>query len=280
VLPGFFIGGAQKSGTTTLHFRLKAHPQVFIPDRPQEIHFFDDPRNFARGLLWYEGLFAGWSGQPAVGQTSPLYLYDPLVAARIRDVIPEARFLFVLRNPVERAHSHYWHSVKKGYEPLELAPALEAEADRIRQGGTLRRDHSYVDRGRYAPQLRRYFECFGRERVLVLLYDELVRDPDRLERSCARFLGIDPDAFPPRDRSAARNASQLPRLRWLQRATAPWRRSAPRIAAVVDRLNLRTAPYPALDPALRARLAAIFEPEIRELEKLLELDLSSWKQST
>jgi hypothetical protein len=277
VLPNFFIAGAQKSGTTTLHYRLKEHPQVFIPDRPQEIHFFDDARNFARGLTWFESLFDSWKGQPAVGQTSPLYVYDPLVPERIQAVIPDARFLFVLRNPVDRACSHYWHSVKKGYESLELGPALAAEDERIRRGGTLRRDHSYVDRGRYAPQLRRFFDRFGREHVHVLLYDQLARDPDCLEQSCARFLGIDPAAFPPRGSVSVRNASRLPRLRWLQRATAPWRRSAPRIATLVDRVNLRTAPYPPPDPELRAHLAAVFEPEIRQLEKLLGLDLSEWK---
>jgi hypothetical protein len=278
VLPGFFIGGTQKGGTTTLHWRLKEHPDVFIPDFPQEIHFFDDDAAFARGLGWYERLFAGHRGERAVGQTSPLYLYAPEVPERIHAVIPRARFLFSLRDPVDRAYAHYWHSVKKGYEGLDFEAALAAEPARIARGGTLWRDHSYVDRGRYAGQLRRFFERFGRERVLVLFQDELAADPARVEAACARFLEVDPAAFPPR-RVTAHNVSQLPRSRRLQRAVGPWRRSLPRVAAAIDRLNLRTAPYPPLDPALRIRLARLFEPEIRELEGLLGIDLHRWRRA-
>ena len=279
VLPNFFIGGAQKSGTTTLHWRLKEHPQVFIPDFPQEIHFFDDAKNFERGLRWYEGLFAGWKGQRAVGQTSPLYLYAPEVPERIHAVLPDARFVFILRDPVDRAYAHYWHSVKKGYEGLDFAAALEAEPERIARGGLRRRDHSYLDRGRYAGQLQRYFERFGRQRTLVLLQDELSADPSRVEAACARFLDVDPAAFPPRS-VAVYNVSQLPRSRSLQRAVGPWRRRLPRLAAALDRLNLRTAPYPPLDAALRARLERLFEPEIRDLEELLGRELRGWRRAS
>ena len=278
MLPDFFIGGVQKGGTTTLHWRLKEHPEIFIPDWPQEIHFFDDEKNFARGLGWYETLFEGYDGQRAVGQTSPLYLYHPAVPERIERAVPNARFLFILRNPTERAYAHYWHSVKKGYEPLDFAAALEAEPERVRRGGRQRRDHSYVDRGRYARQLARFIDRFGRERVHVLLQDRLRSDPDAVERACAEFLGVDPGAFPPR-REAARNPSQVPRLRFVQRAVGPWRRALPRVAAVVDRLNLRTAPYPPLPAAQREQLEGIFEPEIRQLEELLGIDLAVWRGS-
>ena len=145
-VPNFFIGGAQKSGTTTLHWRLKEHPQVFIPDFPQEIHFFDDAKNFERGLRWYEGLFAGWKGQRAVGQTSPLYLYAPEVPERIHAVLPDARFVFILRDPVDRAYAHYWHSVKKGYDSLELRSGARGGAGADRARRPRRRYDSYLGR--------------------------------------------------------------------------------------------------------------------------------------
>jgi hypothetical protein len=275
MLPNFIIGGAQKAGTTSLHWRLKSHPDVFIPDLPQEIHFFDDDLNFARGIGWYEELFSGWSGQPCVGQTSPRYLYDPQAPARIQAALPDVKLVFTLRNPVERAYSQYWHSVKVGFETLSFEAALEREPERIATGFEARRDFSYVDRGRYAEQLLRYLERFPRERILVLTGGERAETADA---RCAEFLGIDASRFPPRRESAREsNAARLPRLRFVQRLTRHIRDRFPHAVAAVDRLNLRNAPYPPMAPATRTRLVESFAPEIERLERILGTDLSHWR---
>lgn len=274
MLPTFVIGGAQKAGTTSLHWRLKSHPEVFIPDKPQEIHYFDDERNYARGVDWYERLFAGWSGQECVGQTSPRYLYDPACAARIHDLLPDVRLIFLLRNPIDRAYSHYWHSLKLGFETLPFEQALEREPERLAQGGLSLRDHSYLDRGRYAEQLSRYFALFPRERVLVLTEG----GGETRDDACARFLSIDPARFPARSSSPKQsNASRLPRLPFVQRWTRHFRDALPRVVAGIDRLNLRTAAYPPMAEATRQRLRERLEPEIEALERLLGRDLPAWR---
>lgn len=276
--PDFFIGGAQKSGTTSLHSMLQCHPEIFIPRRPQEIHYFDLDENYVRGPAWYESLFRDWRGQKRVGQTSPLYLYEPRAAKRIADQIPSARFIFILRHPLDRAYAHYWHEVKKGWEDLGFEEALAAETERIARGPAGRRHWSYLDRGRYATQLERFFRLFTREKVLVLLYEDLRSHPVELRRRCAMFLEIDPEAFPPDAGVSVQNPSRLPRWRLLQRITRDLRERHPRIVRLVDALNLQTSPYPPLAESLRRHWLERLEPEIRATEELLGRNLDAWRR--
>ena len=91
IIPNLFIGGAQKSGTTSLHYLLKTHPDIFIPETPQEIHFFDIDQNYTRGLDWYARFFSLWQNEPIIAQTSPLYLFEPTVPIRIKEVAPPGK---------------------------------------------------------------------------------------------------------------------------------------------------------------------------------------------
>ena len=278
VLPNAFVGGAQKSGTTTLHRLLETHPQIFFPKRPQEIHFFDLESAYRRGLGWYQGLFADWRGERVIAQTSPLYLYHPRVAERIAAVAPGARFLFLLRNPVDRAYSHYWHERRYGWESLPFEQALAAEPERLRGGEEARRHYSYLDRGRYAHQLARYLDRFPREQILVLLYDQLTADLAGLGARAAAFLGVDPASLvlPPSGEARRHNPAHLPRWPALQRATRGLREPLPRLAWLVDRLNLVEARYPPMKPETRERLAADFASEAEALKRLVGLETGHW----
>lgn len=282
ILPNLIIGGAQKSGTTTLHRLLITHPQVFFPASPREIHFFDHDENFARGLGWYAHLFRDWNGQPVIGQTSPLYLYDERVPQRILEALgSDVRFVFILRNPADRAYSHYWHEVKYGHESLPFPEALAREPERIQRGYWERRRYSYLDRGRYAGQLERFYARFPRANVLVLLYEEL-RRLDDVSRKCAEFLDLSPREWRPGEdpRGFHYNPSRMPRIRGLQRLTAPLRRRGGRwatAARLVDLVNLREARYPPLAAEARARIAVAMKEEIARLEALTGADLSSWR---
>lgn len=275
-LPNALLGGAQKCGTTTLHRLLERHPGVFLPPRPQEIHFFDIERNFARGLGWYQRHFATWSDQPVVAQTSPLYLYEPKVPERVAAVAPEARWIFLLRNPVDRAYSHYWHEVRYGWEKLSFEEALQAEPQRLGGGEVARRHFSYLDRGRYASQLTRFVERFGRERVWVGSYDELTRDPAALVARVVSFLGLAPRAG---DSSSFiernHNPAMLPRFPRIQRWLRPWR-GVPGLARLVDGLNLVEARYPAMREETRARLLQEMAGEAESLHRLVGLEVGHW----
>jgi hypothetical protein len=279
-LPTFILGGAQKSGTTMLHHYLRAHPDIFIPRRPQELHFFDLDRNYARGVEWYARHFApATAAHRAVGQTSPMYLYAPDAAKRIAGLLPDVKLIFILRNPVDRTYSHYWHEIKKGRETLDFEAALAAEARRLAAGDAARRAFSYVDRGRYAAQLQRYFDVFPREHILVLRTEDLGRDPERTLDACARFLGVEPRgaaivrAAPARDL----NASRIPRSMRAQRLFAPWRSKAGLLTNVVDWLNLKRAPYPPMTDGARRRLQVAFADDIAQVERLTGVSLQAWR---
>jgi hypothetical protein len=280
-LPDAILGGAQKSGTTALHRLLEAHPQIFVPARPQEIHYFDLEENYRRGQPWLSAFFAARGAEPVAFQTSPLYLYEPAAPGRIAAALPEARLLFILRNPVDRAYSHYWHEVRYGWEPLPFEAALAREPERLAGGFEARRHFSYLDRGRYATQLRRYFDHFPPERILVLQSEDLERRPEWVARRAAAFLGVDPEAWE-RARPAARsrvNRAMIPRLPALQRLTRPLRPRWPRLAYLVDLVNLSPAPYPPLPQAIRRRLTLELAPEIEATARLAGLELSAWLEA-
>jgi hypothetical protein len=279
VLPNMILGGAQKSGTTTLHHLLAGHPEIFFPADLQEIHFFDLDENFRRGLDWYACHFEGWRGEPVIGQKSPLYLYDERVPRRIADALGDrVRLLFVLRHPADRAYSHYWHEIRHGFESLPFEAALAAEPERLRKGYWWRRHYSYLDRGRYATQLERFRACVAPERILVVLYEELRRDPEGVARRCAEFLGVAPDggrAHPPG--ASHRNPALLPRSAALQRLTGRLRRPGlDWIARGIDRVNLVSRRYPPLAADTRRRIIDLLADEIERLGPLAGADVSHW----
>ncbi len=145
-LPNFLVIGATKSGTTSLYTYLKQHPEVYMPMKEpnffalegREPPFFRGPEGWKEpsqkritDLEGYRTLFAGASGEKAMGEVSPLYLYAPQAAYRIRRYVPEAKLVAILRNPVERAYSAYMHLVREDREPLGFAEALKEEERRI-----------------------------------------------------------------------------------------------------------------------------------------------------
>jgi hypothetical protein len=198
VLPQAVILGAQKSGTSSLHYYLVQHPGVVAPLR-KEVHYFD--LNLARGETWYRAHF-GLAGEPGLSvDSSPYYLFHPAVPARLRALLPEARLIVLLRDPVRRAYSHYWHERDKGRETLGFEAAIDAEparvdADHARlargevEVSGAHQHFTYLARGRYAEQLERWFALFPRERLLVLRFEDLVRDPLAVLNQTLAFLGL------------------------------------------------------------------------------------------
>lgn len=207
-LPHFVIVGAQKAGTTSLYSYLLQHPQV-LPAERKEVHFFD--LNWERGERWYRSHLptkgemerASSPGRPAVtGEASPYYLFHPHAPARLARLLPEAKIIVMLRDPVARAYSHYRHNVRKGEERLPFEEALDreceimdAEIERMiadpRYRSPAHQLYSYLARGRYAEQLERWFACFAREQVLILRSEDFFEDPQPVYSEVLRFLGLD-----------------------------------------------------------------------------------------
>jgi hypothetical protein len=205
-LPDFLILGAQKAGTTALYAYLRWHPDITGPAF-KEVSYFD--RHYAQGERWYRAHLP-LRPQRIVGEASPSYLFHPLAPERVAELLPGARLIALLRNPVERAFSHYQHEVALGREPLSFEEAIEREDERMR--GELERlrsepsyfsypwwNYTYLARGRYAEQLERWYAFFPREQLLVLLTDELSADTAGTYRRALDFVGAAPrelDSYP------------------------------------------------------------------------------------
>ena len=248
-LPDFLIIGAQKAGTTALYAYLRRHPAITGPSW-KEVSYFD--RHYGRGEAWYRGNFPNRvrARGKLVGEASPSYIFHPLGPERVKALVPEARLVALIRNPVDRALSHYHHEVALGREPLRFEDALDAEEDRLRgEGERLAADpsyfsrawwsHAYKSRGRYAEQLERWLAVFPREQLLILPSEDLGGEPERTHARVLDFLGAAPhrlDAYP----------------------------------RVYDRQ------YEAMSPETRERLAAEFEAPNRRLYELLGRDLG-WR---
>jgi len=201
-LPDFLVIGAQRSGTTSLYRYLGQHPLIKWA-RIKEVHYFD--RAYARGPRWYRAQFplAISARSWLAGDASPYYMVHPQVPARAVDLVPQARLIALLRNPVDRAYSHYQHTVARGHTDLSFEEALDfeqqladGEMQRLAAEPTYRsllhEWHSYVTRGHYAEQLERWLEHFPRERLHVIVSEQMFADPNRALRGVAYFLGLPP----------------------------------------------------------------------------------------
>jgi sulfotransferase family protein len=199
-LPDFLIIGAAKSGTTTLYGLLRSHPHVRAAVR-REIHYFD--KNFEKGIEWYRGHFkpgANRGGRRTItGESSPSYLPDERVPRRVAEILPEVRLIALLRNPVDRAYSHYQQAVKHGRAHLSFEEVIEAEISR--SSGSKR----YLARGIYVDQLKRWHRCFDREQLLVVKSEDFFGNtPDTL-KCVLNFLALPewkPDHLPVKNKGS------------------------------------------------------------------------------
>ena len=208
-LPDFLVIGAQKAGTTALYAYLREHPAITGPSW-KEVSYFD--RHYARGEAWYRGNFPNLARARGklVGEASPSYLFHPLGPERVRALLPEARLVALVRNPVDRALSHHNHEVALGREELSFEDALDAEEERLRgEDEKLAADahyfsrewwsHAYKARGRYAEQLERWLAVFPREQLLIVPSEDLGAEPAQTYARVVEFLGAPPhrrDSFP------------------------------------------------------------------------------------
>jgi len=199
-LPDFLVIGGARCGTTSLFMYLSEHPSFRSPE-VKEIGFFD--REWERGLGWYRSHFPLAAGPRGItGEATPEYLFHPRAAERAASVVPDARLIVLLRDPVDRAYSHYQLKVASGFETLSFEEALEAEEARIGAGLARMRageradddcaNFSYLARGRYAEQLSRWLEHFPRERLLVLSSEAFRRDRPGGFRRITEHLGLRP----------------------------------------------------------------------------------------
>jgi hypothetical protein len=273
MLPNFLIVGGMKCGTSAFAYYLDEHPEVFLS--PKELHFFNSEASFKAGIVNYEAHFRAHNGAKAVGEKTPSYSYHPLAAKRIAGALPDVKLIWILRNPSERAYSHYWFFVAMGKERLSFDRAIEREKERVTRDYTM----AYRDRSVYSKQVKNYLDYFSRDQMLFLLWEDLKTDAvGVLSRTCD-FLGVSPEFCFTRI-GAERNVTHRPRIALLQWPSYKlFSRRGSRVLSVVQRLNREpTSGYPPMADSTRASLDEYFEPHNRELADLTGLDLSAWNR--
>ena len=212
-LPDFLGLGVQKGGTTTLHRLLERHPSVFLPP-VKEVHYFS--LHFGEGEAWYRNQFASAASGQRCGEITPYYLFHPEVPKRVHALLPTARLIVLLRDPVERALSQYFHSRRLGFEPLPLEQALAAEPERLQSAPAALRaadgkhkshqEHSYLSRSRYELQLPAWEALYPAAQLLVLRSEELFSRPAEIWMRVLEFLGLPGCPLP--DLASPANAGQ------------------------------------------------------------------------
>lgn len=245
-MPHFVIIGTQKGGTTSLYNLLIRHPLV-RSSVLKELHFFD--KHFSEGVEWYRRCFPRpehKEGRETVtGEATPYYMFDAAVPGRMAEILPEARLVALLRNPVDRAYSHYHHQMRTGGETLGFEEAIEAEETRLRAergstaepyAGPNHRRFSYLSRGLYAEQLARWSDFVDDGRLLVLGSEDFFARPGEALDRVLRHLGL-PDWDPGDSWGTSKKAS-----------------------------------YGKIAPATRRRLEEYFAPHNRRLYDLLGTD--------
>ncbi|MEB3359769.1 MAG: tetratricopeptide repeat protein [Synechococcales bacterium] len=231
--PDFLIIGAAKCGTSSLYSYLKRHPQILLPCK-KELSFFTT--NFDYGIAWYLAQFPTVCDRPDLltGEADPNYIYTSHVAERVARLFPQTKLIILLRNPVDRACSWYYHMVRTGFETRPFSEVIEIELARCRASSTMELtcQGSYLAGGIYWPKIRRWQALFPKDQIQILRSETLFANPGKTTQQAVEFLGLSPQD----------HGSYLP---------------------------YNAGSYPPLERSLKAKLAEFFKPYNQELESQL-----------
>lgn len=298
-MPNFLLIGAAKSGTSSLYYYLKQHPQIYMPASrdqkepdfftlegeskerigPNGVHFME---NAITDLESYQELFAGVTDEIAIGEASTSYIYSEKAPQRIHNYIPDAKIIAILRDPAERAFSHFLFSLSNGREPEpNFKKTLEQEDWRVENNWSFQWHHKR--RGFYYLQLKRYFDLFPSNQIKICLYEDIRKDPIALTQDLFKFLGVD-DTFV-LNVAKVHNPTNVPKnqtLNTLLNRPNPIKDSLKlfmpmgirkKIAGTIKKKNLGK---PKLSPKIRKQLIAEYREDILKLQDLIGRDLSKW----
>ena len=303
--PNFFIVGAAKSGTTSLYYYLKQFPEVFLPDVKEPVYFGADlefdtricARRSIHNLPEYLRLYEGAGDFRLRGDATVWYLYSQTAAQEIQEFDPNAKIIILLRNPVDVMFALHGEFLWDCNEPIaDFAEAIAAQEAR-RNGQQLgptthfRQGLLYEDVVSYADQVERYFATFGRDRIHLAIFDDLVASPAQVLRSVADYLGLDPSFEPTIEHRNSRKPSQLRRINQFFAARPTLRRVL--FSNVLSQTAKRTAIEMAtrvfgsggkakkeMDPQLRVELQDRLRGDVERLSELLGRDLTHWCQTS
>ncbi len=299
MLPNFLIVGAAKAGTTSLYNYLKQHPEIFMSP-VKEPHFFSfidikpdfkgpyDQKTNEKEIISdyneYKGLFKNVTNEKAIGECSNSYLFLKNTEQNIKKYIPHCKIIIILRNPIERAYSHYLQFVMLGQEDLTFEAAMEKEE--VRKKLNWRWHYQLVGQGLYYHQVKRYLDRFGLGNVKIHLFEELKQDPEALMKKIFQFLCVDRNFTPEFDKIY--NKTGLPKNLFLHKflrqsnfikeMTRPFTTSRVRkkIYSFLSYINYEYERNPLMNEETRRYLINIFRDDCLKLQELINIDLSVW----
>ena len=278
-LPNFLVIGAMKAGTGSLALYLRSHPDIYMPAR-KELWFFNDPSNPIKDLDWYRRQFADAGGERAVGEATPTYAAYPLwqgVSERVAKVLPEARLIYLIREPVARIRSHYVMMLRSGRQVLPLDEAIE-------------RDPRFIQQSQYAMQIERYLRFFPRESILLILSEDLRTKRKETMARIFSFLEVDPDwehrVFN-RELNTTVGENERNLNAWIRRKMArnndmeqiPTYRMMMRLGkAVINRARTRALRRAEIvvSPETRELIHSRLRADVNELRRLMPPDFDGW----
>lgn len=308
-LPNFFVVGAAKSGTTSLYEYMKMHPQIYMAPIKETHHFSTDidnskfRPNYARSLNkdlskfletdmqegifhafvkerdQYNKLFKNVKDEKAIGEITNSYLYSQEAARNIFTRFPDAKVIMMLRNPIDRAFSHYLMDLRIGYETNDFMTALKKDMARDPKGWGI--SNLYVEIGMYAEQVKRFIEIFPERQRRIYLFDDFKKDAGTVVKDMFTFLGVDPNVDI--DYSQKFNPSFIPKNKLIgklntQKKIKDWLKGVlPKsVKSKFKKTFYTDKDLPRITPAERKFLADIFRNDVMKLGKLLNRDLSKW----
>ena len=289
-LPSFFCVGAQKSGTTTLHDILIQHPKICLPEE-KETKFFQDNEKYKKGLEFYiKRYFSNCTEKQILGEIDPEYIFFDYVPQRIyKDIGKNVKLIFMFRNPIDRAYSHYWMSVRRGYEDKSFEEAIKLEKERIRKDQNFRRYFSYISRGLYAKQVKNYLKYFPKENMFFIIFEEdFLKNRKKTISNLFRFLDIE-DLSDKLNVDLKSNPASLPKskiirdilykpllVRKIAKAVVPNEKIRLKLRKFLENINQKPFKPPKLDPNLRKQiLEEYFMEDIEELSNIIDRDLKN-----
>lgn len=270
--------------TTWLYQQLKEHPDIYVPET-KELHFFNkynsnlyEKNHFQLGMNWYKNFFRNYRGEKAIGEVTPMYICDRYAPERIRETLPNIKMIAVLRNPVDRAYSHYWMAKSKKHTQNTFEEVVNNKQPK------------FIERGLYYEQLQRYYELFDKEQILILLADDFYNNKENSLQKVFRFLDVNTnyisnDTEKKVNKTGAYRSPFLYNL--ITKSTHALRKSN-RTGKLVDftkkigladfimRKNRKEFQYPEIPNDLKHRLIAYYKPHNENLQKLINRDIQHW----
>lgn len=297
MLPNLLIIGAAKAGTTTIYEQLKHHPEIFMSPVKEPNYFVIKRKGFSfkantvarsyqnsftYNLNDYTKLFKNSREKKIIGEASPIYLYDKEAPSEIKEVIPSVKLIVILRNPVERAFSNFaMHHVGGGLETTQnFIEALALEEERKKENWWW--GFYYKEAGLYAQQLKRYFSTFDKHQILVLFFEDLKNNPEIFFENIYKFLGINKYSF--ENIYKKYKVTRIPRFKFLENLLNNSRINSfveiiinkkykQNLGNIIRKFNNYN---PKINKQEYNYLVNYYIKDIKELEKILDVDLSHW----